>query len=216
MEIRILFDNEADIGYKKGWGFSCLVGDSLLFDVGAMTDTLLHNMRKANVDFDAIDKVFLSHAHADHVGGIGILKYLGPVRVYMPDSFSSAFVQGLSEFGNVTPIKIKEGKKIDEGLYSTGELGDVVKEQSLIVETENRLALVVGCSHPGVDVILREAGRYGEVKGIIGGFHDFSMIDELHDLEIISSCHCTSFKKEIKLLYALAYRDCKTGATIHV
>jgi 7,8-dihydropterin-6-yl-methyl-4-(beta-D-ribofuranosyl)aminobenzene 5'-phosphate synthase len=173
-------------------------------------------MRKANVDFEAIDKVFLSHAHADHVGGIGILKYLGPVRVYMPDSFSSTFVQGLSEFGNVTPIKIKEGKKIDEGLYSTGELGDVVKEQSLIVETENRIALVVGCSHPGVDVILMEAGRYGKVKGIIGGFHDFSRIDELHGLEIISSCHCTSFKKEIKLLYALAYRDCKAGATIHV
>jgi 7,8-dihydropterin-6-yl-methyl-4-(beta-D-ribofuranosyl)aminobenzene 5'-phosphate synthase len=216
MEVRILFDNEAETGYKKGWGFSCLVGDSLLFDVGANADTLLHNLRKSNVDFEAIDKVFLSHAHADHVGGIGILKYLGPVRVYMPDSFSSAFVQGLSEFGNVTPIKIKDREKIGEGFYSTGELGDIVKEQSLVVETGNRMVLVVGCSHPGVDVILNEARRYGDVKGIIGGFHDFSRIDELRGLEIISACHCTAFKKEIKLLYAMAHRDCRAGSTIHV
>jgi len=47
MELRILYDNEAKEGFKSGWGFSCLVGDKLLFDVGADLDTLIFNMRRA-------------------------------------------------------------------------------------------------------------------------------------------------------------------------
>jgi len=34
MELKILYDNEAEEGFKSGWGFSCLVGDETLFDVG--------------------------------------------------------------------------------------------------------------------------------------------------------------------------------------
>ena len=216
MKVRILFDNETASGYKHGWGFSCLVGDDLLFDVGANADILLYNMREAQVDFEAIDKVFLSHAHADHIGGISILKYLGDVSVYVPDSFTPTFIQGLNDFGNVTPIKVKGPAKLGEGLYSTGELGNTVKEQSLVVKTDNRYAVIVGCSHPGVDVILEAANKIGEIKGIVGGFHEFSRIEALSGLEIISSCHCTSYKKEIKLLYQMAYRDCGAGYTVHI
>ena len=216
MKVHILFDNETTPGYKQGWGFSCLVGDNLLFDVGANSDILLYNMREAQVDFEAIDKVFLSHAHADHIGGIGILKYLGDVKVYVPDSFTSTFIQGLNDFGNVTVIKVKNPAKLEEGLYSTGELGESVKEQSLVVKTDNRYAVIVGCSHPGVDVILEAANNIGEIRGIVGGFHDFSQIEALSGLDIISSCHCTSYKKEIKLLYQMAYRDCGAGYTVHL
>ncbi|TRO50270.1 MBL fold metallo-hydrolase [Candidatus Bathyarchaeota archaeon] len=216
MKVRILFDNEAASGYKHGWGFSCLVGGTLLFDVGGNSDTLLFNMRKSQVDFEAIDKVFLSHAHTDHIGGISILKYLGDVKVYIPESFSSNFIDGLRDFGNVSVIKVKNQTKIDEGLYSTGELGKTVLEQSLIVKTENRYVVIVGCSHPGIDDILKEANKIGKITGIVGGFHDYSRIEELSGFEIISSCHCTSYKKEIKLLYQIAYRDCGVGSTIHI
>ncbi|MEM2046986.1 MAG: hypothetical protein QXQ21_03020 [Candidatus Jordarchaeales archaeon] len=44
MELRIVYDNEAKLGFKSGWGFSCLLGDHLLFDTGADADVLLFNM----------------------------------------------------------------------------------------------------------------------------------------------------------------------------
>jgi len=37
MDIKILFDNEALDGFKKGWGFSCLIETAekkILFDTG--------------------------------------------------------------------------------------------------------------------------------------------------------------------------------------
>lgn len=58
MEIRILYDNEAKEGFKRGWGFSCLVGGETLFDVGADLDTLIYNMRRAFVKLDSIKKLY--------------------------------------------------------------------------------------------------------------------------------------------------------------
>ena len=88
MKLRILYDNEVKEGFKSGWGFSSLVGEEILFDVGADLDTLVFNMRRASVNLDRIDKVVLSHEHEDHVGGIRILTMLGNVQLFTPKSFS--------------------------------------------------------------------------------------------------------------------------------
>jgi 7,8-dihydropterin-6-yl-methyl-4-(beta-D-ribofuranosyl)aminobenzene 5'-phosphate synthase len=55
--LKILYDNEAPLGLRSGWGFSCLVDEHLLFDTGANVDTLLFNMQKLNVNLDRIDKI---------------------------------------------------------------------------------------------------------------------------------------------------------------
>ena len=86
MEIRVLYDRTAEPGYKTGYGFSCLVGDRLLFDAGYDAKTLLFNIRRAGVDLGEIDKVFISHGHMDHYGGIGVLSSLGEVQVFVPRS----------------------------------------------------------------------------------------------------------------------------------
>ena len=56
-ELRVLYDNEAKEGFRSGWGFSCLIGEDLLFDTGADMDVLLFNMHKFNVDLNKISKV---------------------------------------------------------------------------------------------------------------------------------------------------------------
>lgn len=40
MDLKIVYDNAAKVGFKRGWGFSCLVGESILFDTGADLNTL--------------------------------------------------------------------------------------------------------------------------------------------------------------------------------
>jgi 7,8-dihydropterin-6-yl-methyl-4-(beta-D-ribofuranosyl)aminobenzene 5'-phosphate synthase len=216
MELRILYDNDVEEGFKSGWGFSCLVGDELLFDVGADLDTLLFNMRRASVKLDSINKVVLSHVHGDHVGGVTILNMLGDVEVFVPTSFSRSFKRKLAAYENVSLVEIDEASKISNGFYTTGELGRFIKEQSLIVETDNGLTVITGCSHPGLERILKVVSRFGDIYGVVGGFHDFSRLEALEEIRLIVPCHCTVRKKEILALYQETSMKCSAGCRIKV
>ena len=216
MELRILYDNEAKEGFKSSWGFSCLVGDELLFDVGADLDTLIFNMRRASVKLDSIDSVVLSHEHGDHVGGVTILNMLGDVEVFVPTSFSRSFKRKLAAYENVSLVEIDEASKISNVFYTTGELGSFTKEQSLIVETDNGLTVITGCSHPGLENILKAASKFGEIYGVVGGFHGFSKLEALGGIGLIVPCHCTVRKKEILALYPKTSMKCSAGCRIEV
>jgi len=216
MELRILYDNDAEEGFMSGWGFSCLVGGRLLFDVGADVNTLLFNMRRSSVKLDSINRVVLSHEHGDHVGGMRILSMLGDVEVFVPTSFSSSFKRRLAAYENVTLVEIDEAREISNAVYTTGELGRFIKEQSLIVETDNGLTVVTGCSHPGLERILKVTSRFGDIYGVVGGFHGFSRLKALEGIRLIVPCHCTVRKKEILALYPKTSMKCSAGCRIEV
>jgi len=216
MELKIIYDNGAKKGFKSGWGFSCLVDEHLLFDVGADSDTLLFNMRRFDIDLSEIDKVFLSHEHSDHIGGIHILDMLGDVKVYAPRSFSNRFKRLLTAHSNVDFIEIGEASQISGNFYSTGEMGRFIKEQSLIIKKGNKLTIVTGCSHPGLENILNKASKLGEIYGVIGGFHGFSKLEKLRDLHLIVPCHCTARKREMLKLYPEKCRECSAGCRIEI
>jgi len=215
MELVVLYDNEAAEGFKSGWGFSCLVGEELLFDLGADFDTLIFNVRRASVKLDRINKVVLSHDHMDHVGGMGILAMLRDVEVFVPHSSSSLFKRMLTPYPNVTLTGVDEAEEISEGLFTTGELG-LMREQSVVVKTDKGLTVVTGCSHPGLDNILKAASRFGDVHGVVGGFHDFSDLKALEGIELIVPCHCTARKKEILTLYPKTSVKCSAGCRIGI
>lgn len=216
MELRILYDNDAKKGFMSGWGFSCLVGGRLLFDVGADVNTLLFNMRRSSVKLDSINRVVLSHEHGDHVGGMRILSMLGDVEVFVPPSFSSSFKRRLAAYENVSLVEIDEAREISNGVYTTGELGRFIKEQSLIVETDNGLTVVTGCSHPGLEWILKVTSGFGDIYGVVGGFHGFSRLEALEGIRLIVPCHCTVRKKEILALYPKTSMKCSAGCRIEV
>jgi len=200
MRLIIVYDNKAKNGLKPDWGFSCLIENSkkVLFDTGANSEILLYNMKKLNINPEDVDIVVLSHNHWDHTGGLdGFLKAnKNKAKVIWPDK--------------------KESFKIIEGIYSTGALGIFIKEQSLFLKTKKGLIVLVGCSHPGVDKILDSVKKYGKIYGIIGGFHGFSKLEKLRDIELIAPCHCTQYKKEIKQKYPETYKEIKAGSIIEI
>ena len=216
MELKILYDNEAEKGFRSGWGFSCLVDGRVLFDTGADVDTLLFNMRAFNVDLEGIRKVVFSHEHGDHVGGFQILSMLGDVEVYVLRSFSNYFKRRLSSFKNVELREISSMEKIDENIFTTGELGRLIKEQSLIVNTDKGVVVITGCSHPGLDKILNVASKTGRIHCVVGGFHGFNKLEILQEVDLIIPCHCTMKKKEILNLYQNKSRKCSAGCTINI
>jgi len=216
LELKIVYDNEAKGGFKKSWGFSCLVGDRLLFDTGADLETLLFNMRRFSVKLGSIDKVVLSHEHGDHVGGFRILGKLGDVEVFVPRSFSSWFKKKLKSYSNVDLVEIAEAREVSHEIFTTGELGRFIKEQSLIVRTDKGLTVITGCSHPGLENILRAASRFGDVYGVVGGFHGFSRLEALKEIRLIVPCHCTVRKREIASLYPESSVKCSAGCRIEI
>lgn len=89
MEIRILVDNRADEvnGFRAEHGLSFWVesddGKKFLIDVGA-TPLFIKNARKMGVDIAEADFLVLSHAHADHVGGLAaFLQINSKAEVYL-------------------------------------------------------------------------------------------------------------------------------------
>jgi len=211
MKVTIIYDNEAHKeGLAADWGFSCLVepenSSKILFDTGANGSILLSNMQKLNIDTASIDKVFISHPHFDHIGGLSaFLNVRNDVQVYVPVSLRG--VRGAKEV-----ISVSEPLKITENVFSTGEIDDT--EQSMAVKTDNGIVLIVGCSHPDMAHILKAASQFGKVTAIIGGMHGFSKFELFKDMDLICPTHCTSHKAELKSLYPDKYIDGGAGRTI--
>lgn len=150
-------------------------------------------MERLEIDPRILSRVFISHAHWDHTGGLAaVLDRNREAVVYLPASCPQP-----AEAGNVQSV---QGIcQITPQLMSTGELQG--GEQALVVDTGHGLAVVCGCAHPGVVAILKAAARFGRVTALIGGLHGFRDFDLLEDLSLICLCHCTQNIDEIKQRY---------------
>lgn len=216
MELKILYDNEAKDGFMKEWGFSCLVGDELLFDTGGDVNILLFNMHRFSVNLRSIRLIVLSHEHGDHIGGIKLVRELGDVDVFIPRSFSNSFKSRLAAYSNVNLIDVTEAREISQNVFTLGELGSFIKEQSLLLRTDKGFTVLTGCSHPGLEHILGYASKFGEINGVVGGFHGFNRLDALSEMKVIVPCHCTRRKKEMLRHYPESGLQCAAGRVIEV
>ncbi len=178
-EITIIdvYDNvEFDPEFKTGFGFGCIVklrDKTILFDTGGDSSTLLANLETAGINPEQVDIVVLSHIHGDHTGGLsGFIKENPNVSVYLPASFPDNFKDNIKQAG-AEYIEITGPEKIIDGVYTTGELGTWIKEQSLVVDSDKGLIVITGCAHPGIVNIVRKAKELSDKKVylVLGGFH---------------------------------------------
>ena len=232
-ELVIVYDNNPfDNRLRTAWGFSCLIrlpAKTILFDTGGDSPTLLHNMRQLQIDPGEVDIVVLSHIHGDHVGGLsGFLEENSAVTVYLPQSFSQSFKDEVKSLG----AKVEEvyvARELFSGVYTTGELGNGTKEQSLIVATGKGQVIITGCAHPGVANIIRVAKDVvpdDRVYLVIGGFHLAgassaqieSVIQEFSQLSVenVAPCHCSGdeTRRLFKESYGEAYVESGVGKRV--
>ena len=203
----IVFDNnESDQRLETAWGFSCLVEGlekTILFDTGGDSGLLLRNMHTLGIDPTIVDVVVISHVHGDHVGGLaGFLQENHAVTVYLPQSFPQNIKDATRDAG-AELVEVAGPVRLCDLVYSTGELGAWIKEQSLVIQTAQGLVVITGCAHPGVVGIVRRAKelRDGEIHIVLGGFHlggasegkIAGIVTEFQQLGVqrVAPCHCS-------------------------
>jgi len=232
--IAVTYDNNRyDDRLRTAWGFSCLVRlpeRTILFDTGGDSSILLHNMKQLEIDPKEIDIVVLSHIHGDHVGGLGgILNQNSDVVVYLPVSFPQSLKDDISRYGAEVQ-EVDEPSELFDGVYTTGELNGGIKEQSLIVSTDEGLVIVTGCAHPGVVNIVRKAREIAgdKVYLVLGGFHlggasaakIESVIDSFQQMgvERVAPCHCSGDRARglFRDHYGEGYIECGVGRRVRL
>jgi len=211
MRITIVYDNEVyTAGLRSGWGFAAMVEEEgeapILFDTGADSATLLHNMKSLDIHPGRIGVIVISHAHADHMGGLrGVLEVNATAELYLPQS-------PLGERGRSVTVVGRHPIEIRNGVFSTGVLDGI--EQALALRTEGGVFVLTGCSHPDMRKILGAAARFGKPRGIAGGFHGFHDFKAFDELETIYPCHCTMFRQELAQLFKDRVYQCGVGRVI--
>lgn len=173
----VLFDNYLyKEGLKTDWGFACLIEGmekTILLDTGWHGDTLLYNIDELNVDAQSVDIIVLSHYHNDHVGGLmTFLDRNSNVSVYMAVSFPDSFKKQVEETG-AEVIPVDKPVEICKGVYSTGEMGDKIKEQGIILDTPEGAVVITGCAHPGISGMVKRSKEVikKNIYLVFGGFH---------------------------------------------
>ncbi len=207
VKLTVVVDNKAIRGLRAAWGLSMVVekGDyRLIFDTGPDEKALSYNLSKLKIDGN-FNMLVLSHLHWDHVGGL------------------SAVIKNTREFCLPEPMNemsevCTEPKKIGEFAISTGVFESAIREQALIVIGDNKTALLVGCSHPGIEnIVLKAKELVGGVDVVIGGFHllnanhlrlkNIVRIFERLNVREIYGIHCTGQR-------AMEYMRNKLGSRV--
>lgn len=220
---------------------------NILFDTG-QSDLFYKNAEKLGVDLSAVDFAVISHGHYDHGGGLKkFLEVNKTALVYVSRNAFGNFYNGEKYIGLDKSLKMNErfiliqdnikigdgaeifvNKGLESGVSSfglTAEENGIKKSDTflheiyLCLETDGKKVLFSGCSHSGIEGIMR---RF-KPDIFIGGFHLIKVEDEklLQKLAKVLSgynteyytCHCTGqrqyeyLKNHLKSLKYLSTGD---------
>ncbi|MFC2168418.1 MBL fold metallo-hydrolase [Acidobacteriota bacterium] len=205
--VTILYDNYAALeGVETDWGFSCLIEGTekvILFDAGTQSDLLFRNADTLKSDLNSVECVVISHDHGDHTGGlIPFLKKKSDVSVFLLSSFQDVLFQEVQKTG-AKVVSGQDPNPVCKNAYTTGETGVEIKEQALILNTNQGLVVITGCAHPGIVKILKKAKLVlnKDINLVLGGFHLMGtpaaqiedIITEFRKLGVkkVGATHCT-------------------------
>jgi len=180
MQIKIIFNNTAISGrFLTGWGFSCIIDESILFDAGESEKSLFENMKNMSIDIGKIEEVVISHDHWDHTGGLWeLLKRRKGLKVYACPNFSVGFKEKVNNSGGIL-IEKDTFFEISKDIFVTGEIAGLYKgqhmaEQALVVKTNAGITLITGCAHPGIIKMAENVKKEfpeDKIYLVLGGFH---------------------------------------------
>jgi len=197
--LTIIYDNYAYVdGMETDWGFAALIetGDeTILFDTGTRGDMFMRNFRALGKDPADIDALVFSHDHGDHTGGMEALFETGArPPTYLLGAFNERVKNQVAAM--TTAIETQPGDDVLAGIVTTGQVGEDIPEQALIIPTAEGLVVLTGCAHPGVVAMLDRARELNDepVHLVLGGFH-LSGADASHIASTVATVRSMGVQK---------------------
>lgn len=261
VEVTVLSDNTVaesrPVGLIGEWGFAAAVGD-VLFDTG-QSDAAYRNARLLDCE-SHFDTIVLSHGHQDHTGGLPGFLVDEPTVVLHPEAWTPRYNHG-DHIGlpyartkiehEADVVEHRDPLEVSSGIWALGEIprehpdnpagekpvdgtrveDHVVDDQSLAIETDDGVGLVLGCCHAGLrnTVEYAEAVLEDDVRSIIGGTHLSGMdradvvetadwLVEKQSVDLVAPGHCTGFEAESILRSKLdeRFHSIGVGTTIEL
>ncbi|MDG6927798.1 MAG: MBL fold metallo-hydrolase [Nitrososphaerota archaeon] len=212
----VLNDNEGTEGLHNGWGWSVLLESEkwkIIFDAGPDPKILQNNASTMGINLDDLSFGFLSHDHFDHSGGFAALPGL---KVYVPE------ISNYLKSAGVVQTVVSKPVELAEGVWSSGAIrGLTVVEHSILVKHDRfGNIMVVGCSHPGIDVMLDlVTGIYGKVRLLTGGFHNpplASMNYVMKNADVVLPAHCSGSRAKAMAKMKKGYIEIRTGIELAI
>ncbi len=182
VEIVVLVDKAArEQGLATDYGLSIYVeprrgGKSyhILFDTGPSYEILSRNADMLGVDLGKIDRIVISHFHRDHYGALSELldnvSQQGTIFVPEEPWFALHVLKKARSLG-WRVARVQTSTPVAPGVYAFGPVARSLEISLKIVLRDGRRALLVGCGHAGIPMILRWAGRLDGYELVAGGFH---------------------------------------------
>ncbi|MFX0208905.1 MAG: MBL fold metallo-hydrolase [Candidatus Hodarchaeota archaeon] len=229
VKFTVLIDNYPNGTLNTPWGLSILIKTSnltILFDTGPDPTALRENAEALGIQLNQLDCVVISHGHQDHIHAISYVVEQNPnITVFVPRSMNSFCKEMVT---NLTSNMVEIGPtySIDNGINIIGGLYAPLHEQALAINVQGLgLIIFVGCSHPGVDNILKRAINDLGVKpfAVIGGFHTLEeeieyielLIEKLLETNITKICptHCSGdlIRNYMQTNHFTHYKEVKVG-----
>ncbi len=193
MKITILCNDIAKVGFLSEHGLSLLIDDETIFDAGS-TNVAVKNAEKLGIDFSRIKRIFVSHGHYDHVGGLlYFLRKIGKVDLYIhrkalaPKYSGTRFAgpsydwRDIEEISNVHMLdgdvvidgfklinKVKFNPNVIDKRFNVNGIQDTFEDEINLFKDG---ILLTGCAHRGIEYILEEVSKNHNVHTVVGGFH---------------------------------------------
>lgn len=163
MDIKMttLSENTASAGYLAEWGLSMLIeadGLKVLFDTGA-SNSAVHNAQLLGVDLRDVDRIVLSHGHADHTGGLrDVLRRAGPREVIAhPAIWESKYGPRKGELERYIGVPfVREGL---EALGASFKLSAEPVRLSAHIMTTGEIPLVTDYERVDAELYIKEGGK---------------------------------------------------------
>jgi len=154
---------------------------ALLMDLGFGLErpAIRHNIAAAGCDLSEPLALALSHLHPDHMGGVAAWRR-GAVALDGLLAGRPCYAPAPVRIDGDAASTVTEPSMLAAGFASTGPLARMLffegwtEEQALIARLAGRgLVVMVGCGHPGLDVILRAVRRITRepIYAMVGGVH---------------------------------------------
>ncbi|MFC2007018.1 MBL fold metallo-hydrolase [Chloroflexota bacterium] len=158
IQITTLSENTASHGFLAEWGLSILVeadGVRVLVDTG-LGFSAVHNAQLMGVDLSTIDRIVLSHSHADHTGGLrDVLRLKGEVEVIAhPDIWAARYNMRNGEALKYSGIPFSQRE-----LESLGARFNLTTEPVYITKnilTTGEIPMTSGYEKVGSNLIVKE------------------------------------------------------------